>query len=366
MPAATEVKLLFGGDLYAGQDRISVGEDIRALAQEAGLVSVNLECPLTNRGEARPGKVLNLRSRPDCVALLESLCVDVVSLANNHVCDWEDEGLFQTLEILASHDIRSVGAGRNRQEADSVVRLENNGLTIAFAAYGDESIGTPPAQENRPGCAIIDPDRMCRRVSELSQETNIVVVHAHWGGTHYHYPMPRHVQLGHELIDAGATLVVGHHPHVIQGYEQRGRGAIFYSLGNFLFAPFSRFGRPAYLSRHNLAGLLAEVRVGPEGVRELRFHPTRQDLASSTVSLGDEAFAVRQRRRLVKLSKPLKREGYNRFFRRYARRRLLWRALCALNPLRWRNLSLANLVGLRAALGRVVRRDGYGRIDSKG
>ena len=354
MTETPEATILFGGDIHAGEGTAHVDEAIRRVAAGADLVVVNLESPLTEPGTPLGGKDLCLRSSPANLQVLRDLSVDVACLANNHMCDWGSEGLEATRKLLAGVGIACVGAGANRSEAERPAVLERCGLRIAIAAFGAEEIDTVAAGDGTFGCAAVERERLHRVAAALRDQADVAVMVLHWGYTNYHYPLPEHVELGRSLLDAGATLVVGHHPHVIQGYERRGRGAVLYSLGNLVFAQYVRGGKPSVLSRENRTGVLAEVRVAARSVASIRFVHTWQADLRGDVRMLDPGRAVRRDRFIARLCGPLERLDYAGFFRRYALRRIVWRALRWLNPARWRSLSPAYLGGVKVALRRIV------------
>ncbi len=349
-----EVSILFAGDIYAGETIPNVSPAIRALASEVDLVSVNLEGPLTDRGEPFGEKPAHLRSTTRAIEVLRALSTDVACLANNHITDWGPEGLSDTLAALSGGRITAVGAGQNRAHAETPAIMERGGLSIGLLAYGAADIETVAAGEHSFGCAIIDESRMCDAVMSLRASVDVVVVQLHWGGTNYHFPFPEQLPVARSLVEAGAALVVGHHPHVIQGFERYGDGVIFYSLGNLVFKPYLRHGHSVFLSRENRASILAIVRVGRQGVGEVAFRHTRLD-RQGTLGLVEGRPADRRDRLLHRLSKPLPREDYAAVFRRYCLRRMLRRGSRWLHPRAWRNVHPEQVSAAWSAVQRIIR-----------
>lgn len=204
---------------------------------EADISMVNLENPIATRGSKVP-KEFSFKMHPKYCRVLLNGGVDIVNIANNHTLDYGIQGMEDTIHYLDSVGVKHVGGGRNIAEAREPVILEVKGKKIGFLGYfGD---GWYNATEKRVGTAPRREDSVIEDVRRLKQETDFVVVNFHWGEERQHYPNEQQKQLAHKTIDAGADLVVGHHPHVLQGIERYGHGFIAYSLGNFIFGGNSR------------------------------------------------------------------------------------------------------------------------------
>ena len=335
----SEVRLLFAGDVYAGDSDLHVAAEVQHLARQADLVIANLESPLTDDGEPLAVNKTLLRSSPKNIRVLRELSTDIACLANNHICDWDRRGLARTLDILAENNMLTVGAGTGVEQAQTPVVIDRQGLRLGFIACSAEEIETTSALKEGFGCWILDRDKAAESVERLKREVDVVIVMAHWGLTNYHYPLPDDVDLGRSLIDAGATLVIGHHPHVVQGIERRGNGAILYSLGNFCFVPYMRTGRLSQLSRENRRGMLSDIILSKEKVISITCRHVRQVQNDAMIELLSESRQVKRERFVAKLSAGLAHSDYAALFRRYALRRLLWRGLRWLHPRCWRNLN---------------------------
>ena len=175
---------------------------------------------------------------------------DLVSLANNHTTDYGTQGLMQTIELLDRKGILHVGAGRNIHEALEPAIITRNGLRIGFLAYEATvwSFGGD-AKEGKPGVAKIHvnsllppphvPDedlvRMAQHIRDVRSSVDILVVSFHWGAELTTTLAPHQQSLAHTAVDSGADIVIGHHPHILQGLEVYKKRAICYSLGDFIF-----------------------------------------------------------------------------------------------------------------------------------
>jgi len=186
-------------------------------------------------------KPINIHSTKVLKEFLSIQGIDTVSIANNHILDYGKEGFKKLIEYLNKNSIRYFGAGMNILEASKALGINFNGDNWAFVAYAWTLTDAISATKNNPGVAPLEKNFMIRNIEKLRKENDEVCVICHWGYEYEKYPLPAHRKLAHSLIDAGATLVIGHHPHRIQGIEYyRGR-MIAYSLGNF-YLPIRFYG----------------------------------------------------------------------------------------------------------------------------
>jgi gamma-polyglutamate biosynthesis protein CapA len=165
--------------------------------------------------------------------------VAVASTANNHSRDCASHGVEFTVRWLRSHKIQPVGSSESKDETHRGVVLKRNGIRFGFVGYTyDQQNGNWHDIDER--IALADIDSLIRDVTELRKRCDVVVVSMHHGIEYMPRPSKAQIAFAHAAIDAGATLVIGHHPHVIQPKETYKGGLIFYSLGNFVFDQFQR------------------------------------------------------------------------------------------------------------------------------
>jgi poly-gamma-glutamate synthesis protein (capsule biosynthesis protein) len=213
--------------------------------RSADLAVGNLESTLSTDGLPRQGDD-SFAARPSVLPDLERAGFDLLTLANNHTGDYGPRALRQTLDRIDASGIARVGAGRDAAEAWSPVVLRRKAMSFGFLAFN--AIGeTPRATAHSPGDAEIrmqprlgplnhaDLRRMTREIRRLSHDVDVVVVLPHWGDQYVHGAVPDQRKVARALVDAGADLVVGNHPHAVQGMAARGPAVIAYSLGNFVF-----------------------------------------------------------------------------------------------------------------------------------
>jgi poly-gamma-glutamate synthesis protein (capsule biosynthesis protein) len=220
------------------RDPASPMRDLAPVLQAADLAFVNLEAPFSDRGPLVESGMI-FKAEPEMIAALQLAGIDIVSTANNHARDCKSYGVEFTLDWLASHGIAAVGTGRTAEEAHAGVVLDRNGLRFGFLAYTyDQSNGNYADIDER--VALLNVSRMREDVASLAERADVIIVSMHAGLEYQPKPNSQQVEFAHAAIDAGARVVVGHHPHVTQPWERYGAGVIFYSLGNLVFDQFQR------------------------------------------------------------------------------------------------------------------------------
>jgi len=244
------------------------------------IVCANLENPVGTSGAPCPGQDPNVtfRAHPDTLAVLESMGVAVVSLGNNHMLDYGESALIETLEHLDRRGIRWVGAGRNYEEANRPLIVDVGARQLAFLSYAFiYSVNSRMATRHRPGISDHRLSRILNRVRHLKRTGHDVVVMSHWGYEYCFYPLPYQMRAARGMIDAGATLVLGHGPHYPQGLEDYRGGQIVYSLGNFIFDEPHKFANRSFIYGVGIdaAGALQRREVVPVHLR--RHVPTLVD-----------------------------------------------------------------------------------------
>ena len=241
----------------------------------ADIAMGNLEAPIASGGREFLGKKFRFRVDPKAAEALKKAGFSILTLANNHIMDFGAAGLRETLENLERHGIHHSGAGEDLAAARKPAVLERNGSKVAFLAY---SLTQPEeffAGENRPGTAPGWSRFFIEDIRKAKATTDYVVVSFHWGTERADHPKSYQVEAAHRAVEAGADLVIGHHPHVLQGLERYRNGVILYSLGNFAFGSLSRYADTSVIARIVLDGGVREVEIIPLNVRntEVRYQP---------------------------------------------------------------------------------------------
>ncbi|MDP7114477.1 MAG: CapA family protein [Myxococcota bacterium] len=258
--------------------------DVGELLAGADLVMGNLEAPITTHDvKYVASKKWSYRQDPKALPALQGAGFDVLALANNHVLDYGPEGFVETLDHFESAGIRAVGGGRSEEEARRGLIIELDGITVGLLAfmenYGSYEKDGWFAKGDRPGCAMMDLELMQADIERLRGQVDVLIVHCHFG-RNYKPPTRLQHRMARAIIDMGADVVNGHHPHVAQGIEIYEGKPILYSLGNFTFGTSGRFpkGRQGYgmVARYRLCdGRVANVAVDLIGVNNklVRYRP---------------------------------------------------------------------------------------------
>jgi poly-gamma-glutamate capsule biosynthesis protein CapA/YwtB (metallophosphatase superfamily) len=248
----------------------------------------NLEAPLARHGLEFVGKKFRFKVDPAAAVALRDAGFSVLTLANNHIMDFGAQGLRETLRHLNDNALLAVGAGENLTAARVPAYLHVKGKTVAFLAY---SLTQPLeffATEVSPGTAPGYSRLFQADIKRAKLLADYVVVSFHWGAELARLPKPYQIAAAHKAIDAGADVVLGHHPHVLQGIERYRGGVILYSLGNFAFGSLSRNADVSIMARIVFGQGGSEIEVLPLDVLNKRvgFQPTllRGDRAREVIS----------------------------------------------------------------------------------
>lgn len=296
-PWAGEITLVAAGDIMLDRDvkRAALQQgweypfaETAPVLRQADLSFANLESPIGDRG-----RFINMfQAPPQAVEGLAFAGLDVLSLANNHALDYHHEGLLETMRLLREYGLDWVGAGRDIYEARSPLLREIRGVTVGFLAYTEmwfvharEPISWRATREE-PGVAPAELELVVEDVQRLKAIADVVVVSLHWGREYVHEPTPEQRNLAHAAAAAGADLVLGHHPHVLQGLEFYENSVLAYSLGNFVFD----LDLPSTWET-----MLLEFTLSKEGVRDLTIIPAYISGVQPRVLDGAHREAVYQR-----------------------------------------------------------------------
>lgn len=205
--------------------------------KSSDIMIANNEFAITNSNN-RINKLYNFKARPERLNIYEEMGIDLVSTANNHIYDYGEEGLLDSIKYLNEYDIPNVGAGENKDAAEKAFYFIVGGYKISFlsATRAEKNVVTPNAEEDKPGTFwVYNPDRLVERIKEEKNISDLVVILIHWGREDSHALEDIQKDTGKLYIDAGADLVVGAHAHVLQGFEIYNNKLIAYNLGDFIF-----------------------------------------------------------------------------------------------------------------------------------
>jgi len=335
MSGKKTIRLGFAGDLMLGGETLRYARErglpltypFKALVPKLrglDMLLVNLEGPLFEDHTARLPRPFILSNHPAVVEVLKLPRICVCTLANNHSLDYGTDALLKTQKFLDGQGIRHLGAGRTLAEAERELIVEHSGWRIGCLAFTAKGPRLVPiiASARRAGCASLqNKSALLERVRRLRKQVDLVILMLHWGLEFHEYPSSSQVRLAHALVDAGADLIVGHHPHAIQAVEQYKGSVIAYSLGHLYMPPFRLpnngprfYPRPASKEFMLLRLALPRRFPGAPGVvdtvagaldGQFRLRPYNR--------IGLQTFASR----LDDLACPLRNGGYPKFWRHY-------------------------------------------------
>ena len=253
MPSAADgtFTITFAGDIlmdpgYSAGDALtkrgaegSFDEETLSIMRDADLFVVNNEFAFTSRGTA-VSKQYNFRADPKNAQILKDMGADLVTLGNNHTYDYGEEGLLDTLDTLKAAGVPYIGAGKDLEEASAPAVYTIGGFRISLV--NAESIlfnSNPPAQcalEGKPGTFdCYRPEMLFEAVRKAKAESDYCIAVLHWGSEGKSTPNEKQLTLSRGAAEAGADLIIGGHPHVLQTIGRVGAVPVVYSLGNYLF-----------------------------------------------------------------------------------------------------------------------------------
>ncbi len=256
-------------------------ETLLGYMKQADLFMVNNECTFTNRGTPTEGKTYTFRSDPQNAKILQDMGVDLVSLANNHAYDYGEISILDTMDTLTGSGIEYVGAGTTLDEAKTPFYYEIEGTKVAIvAATQIERMPNPDtkgATQNSPGVfRCFEPELLCEVIKTAKENSDFVIVYVHWGAentTEIDWAQRDQAILFEE---AGADLIVGDHPHCLQGITYINDTPVIYSLGNFWFN-----------SKTVDTGLL-QIAVKGNSLEQIQFIPCRQQSCRTLLLSGQD------------------------------------------------------------------------------
>lgn len=287
-----------GGDIGNG-----IAPDLIGEMQSADIMMLNNEFTYSTGGTPTPEKQFTFRARPDSVSYLTDLGVDIVSLANNHTYDYGEQALLDTLQVLREEGIPYVGAGINEKEASAPVFFIINDMKIAvISATQIERLDNPDtkgATETSPGVfRCFNGEKLMQTVAQAKEESDFVIVYVHWGTENQEETDWAQNKQAPELVEAGADLIIGDHPHILQRIDIIDGVPVIYSLGNFWFN-----SRP-------LDTGMVKVTISEEGLQSFQFIPCQQNNCRTSLLEGEEKARVLGEMRRMSQGVQIDEDGY--------------------------------------------------------
>src|SRR5690554_976332 len=284
------MKILITGDLVINKTFLNdnISPEVINLFQSSDYNIVNLEAPVTESNlkilKTRP----HLKSEKEStLEILKALNINLCTLANNHVLDYDEQGVLDTINFCKENNIQTVGAGNNLEEASKTLYFDSAEGKIAIVNFAENEWSS--ATEKTAGANPMDIIDNAKQIKEAKQSADYVFVIVHGGHEYYNLPSPRMQKQYRFYAEQGADIVIGHHTHCISGNEVYNGVPIYYSLGNFLFTKPSSY-KDWYL------GLVLEVEIKNGNITS-QLHPVKQEKESFELSLlnGNEKLDVLNR-----------------------------------------------------------------------
>lgn len=238
------VEIIYVGDIMVDDlpgKYIEEGKDpfaeFQQIFEKADLVVGNLECVVGSKGRPED-KPWTFQAHPRVIPVL-ARHFDALSVANNHTGDYGKEAFLETLDLLKGK-VATFGGGRNLAAAREPLLVERKGLKIALLGYNEFKPRSFAATDKTPGCAWAVDDHVLADIqaAKAKHRADIVIPYMHWGHEGEPEPSERQKTFSRQMIDAGASVVIGAHPHIVQGADVYKNRLIMYSLGNFVFDDF--------------------------------------------------------------------------------------------------------------------------------
>ena len=284
MSSNSDINILIGGDFFSGKETETVainnssnlwGDSIE-LFKKSDLAIINLEAPLTKAVEPIIKTGPNMKLSPACISALTCAEINIATLANNHIRDYGDQGIEDTLITCKENGVDVVGAGKNLTDASKTLFKAVKGKTIAIVNFAENEWAS--ANNSQFGANPMDIVENTRQIQSAKEKADVVLVIIHGGHEHYQYPSPRMVKEYRFYAEQGATMVIGHHPHCISGYEVHEDVPIFYSLGNLFFPKETKFEKW-------FEGMLLSVNISDDADLEWSLIPYEQNKSGAYISL---------------------------------------------------------------------------------
>ncbi|MBO5081222.1 MAG: CapA family protein [Lachnospiraceae bacterium] len=280
-----------------------IDPELLEIMQGSDIFMINNEFPYTNRGTPLANKTFTFRADPANVQILKDMGVDIVSLANNHASDYGEISLLDTLDTLEGAGIPYVGAGRDLEEASKVVFYQKGDMKIGVVSATEvERMATPDtkgATENTPGTfRCFQNDALEEVIREAKKECDFLIVVVHWGTEstdELDWSQPGQAA---DFTAAGADVVIGAHPHVLQEIAYVNEAPVFYSLGNYWF------------NSKTQDSCLVTLEIGDEGLVSAKFIPCRTSGSKTSLATGAEAERILEYMRGLSDGVVIDEEGY--------------------------------------------------------
>ncbi|WP_051190482.1 CapA family protein [Kaistella palustris] len=272
------MKILIAGDFVIthSYSASKINKNVISLFADSDINIINLEAPITESNSKILKTGPNLKvDKQSTLEALKALKVNVVTLANNHILDYGEQGVKDTLDLCEKNNIRTVGAGLNLEQASTTLHFEGKDIKIAVVNFAENEWSA--AEESSAGFNPMDIIDNAEQIKAAKDIADHVIVIVHGGHEYYNLPSPRIRKQYRFYAEQGADIVVGHHSHCVSGNEIHNGIPIYYSLGNFIFTSPSNY-------EDWYEGLILEINIC-DGKINCNLHPIEQKKNSYELSL---------------------------------------------------------------------------------
>ena len=299
-------------------------EKIKGKLKGADLVVANLESPLCSPDHKPVFKMKTpLKGNIRYIEGLKWAGFHVLNLSNNHILDYGEEAVFETKKALEDNGLLHFGYGNDISTAKQMCVITIHELKVGLVGYTDVVIDSPFfADNNSRGVVKFDIEQAIEDIRCNKKQVDMLIINIHWGVEYFNLPSPDQIKNAKKMIDAGADIIIGHHPHVLQGIQKYKHGLIAYSLGNFAFSEinwqwFTSDGEKRVtkyeLKKENRESVILNVEI-IDGV--LNYYPIGTQLKlNGQIDLNNQS-----ERKLEMLSKKILYDDYEIYFKKSLRR----------------------------------------------
>jgi len=346
------LRLLFTGDIYQGNELFILSATLKKIFSEADLIIGNQEGPITKCDKYIDNKIV-LKNSPRCIDSLINSGINYLTLANNHIMDYGVDGLNETQSLLKKNSIEYFGAGNTIIESSRPLIIKYGSIKLVFLFYCDENTGSKSASSINPGVNPFELDAVLKSIQYYNKFGFLIFIVVHWGFCDYNFPPYYIYEASEKLINAGATSIIGHHSHLLQGIRYTNNGGfIAYSLGNFYFAPFEHRGKLYITKGKNSKGGIISVDINKNKIVNLRLLNTFQD--GNTVNYDS---TKKTETYFIRLSKPLSNSfifNYKYYWKIVVINRIIKRILYWMNPIKWSEIDINAIDGLKLMIKNIL------------
>lgn len=314
------ISLIIGGDLVPSESNRKlfennqieklIGKELKEELEKVDFRIFNLEAPITESNDKLLKCGPNLKIDPKSINGIKGLNPSLLTLANNHIMDFKEQGLKETIEVLTNNNINYVGIGENLSSLKKSHILENNGVKIGIYVCAEREFSI--ATDEICGVNPLELVENLEDIKELKSICNYVIVLHHGGKEYYRYPSPMLKKICNKMVEYGADLVVCQHSHCVGSYEEYKNGKIIYGQGNFIFDMAD--------NEYWNTSILVKLTLSKNGTKKLEYIPILKDknkIKLAGLKEKEEILAGLKKRSIEIKDKRFIEKQYRKFSKEY-------------------------------------------------